>query len=70
MKPFEIKYLIAKAGHTQSQIAEEAGVSNAMVSRVIHGIKSYNIASRISAITGVSIEELFPGQYDNHRQAA
>ena len=71
MRPFEINYQLVKAGTSQTSIANELNVVPQAVNKVIGGAtKSYNIASRIAAITGTPIDKLFPGQYDDHRQAA
>lgn len=73
MKPFEINYYIAKAKSSQTEIAEGLNVYPQSVSRVINGrTNSKKIASRISEVSGVPLNQLFPdGRYsDDHLQAA
>jgi transcriptional regulator with XRE-family HTH domain len=64
MHTADIKAAIQKSDFTQTQIAEEMGVSKTAVWLVIHGRShSLRIAKRISEVTGHSIDDLWPGAY-------
>jgi lambda repressor-like predicted transcriptional regulator len=64
MKPAFIKAHIEEAGYTQEKIARELGVSDVAVNHVIHGRhSSRRIAEFIAKITGLTLEELWPGRY-------
>lgn len=59
----EIKATIRMKGITPAVIAQELGVTQQTVSGVIHGKgKSRRIQKRISEVTGISIETLWPPQ--------
>ena len=65
MHPADIKAALQKAGSSQVEIAEECNVSANSVSHVIYGRStSRPIATAISKKTGLSLDELWPGRYD------
>ncbi len=74
MEHYDITHALYKAGSTVKQIAADLGVNQSAVSMVIHGnTKSFNIASRISVVTGIPVNKLWPnGAYDYkpHNRAA
>lgn len=60
----DIKSAIRKKGVTPADLARTLRVSGAMVSRVIRGTdKSEPIAQAIAKVTGLSVNELWPGRY-------
>lgn len=64
MHPEDIKAAIRKRGETQTSLAEELKVSVMAVGHVVTGRgKSSRIARRISEITGLSVNALWPGKY-------
>ncbi|MEX2524457.1 MAG: helix-turn-helix domain-containing protein [Gammaproteobacteria bacterium] len=65
MHPADIKAALKKNGKSQSVLAKELGVSPAAVHLVIEGrTHSKRVAKAISQITGYSIDELWPEQYE------
>jgi len=61
MHPAEIQAALKVRGYSQAALAEEVGVKASAVSMVINGRgRSAQIEERISAITGYTIEELWP----------
>jgi len=69
MHPADIRAALNKSGKSQTQLAEELGVSDNAISLVIHGrSKSFRIARAISKITGLSVHILWPGRYTPRRQ--
>jgi lambda repressor-like predicted transcriptional regulator len=64
LHPADIKAAIEKAGATQAGIAKGLSVTPQAVCHVVHG-RSHSlwIATRISEVTGHSIDDLWPGVY-------
>ena len=61
MHPEQIKAAMRMKGITPTALADEMGVANATVSQVISGRSvSARIRARIAAITGYSVEALWP----------
>jgi len=57
----DIYAALVKKGYSVAKVAREAGVSGPMVSMVLHGQRrSYDVASRIAAITGLPLNRMFP----------
>jgi len=58
-------WALSMVGSSQAQIAEALGISGPPVNQVIHDrIASYNIASKIAEVTGLSLNRLWPcGKY-------
>lgn len=56
---------LIKAGHPPRQLADEMDVTPTTISQVIHSKQSsYNVASKISAVTGIPLNKLWPcGRY-------
>jgi lambda repressor-like predicted transcriptional regulator len=54
-----------KAGYPPARVADELGVSRALVSQVIHSSgTSYNVASFIASVTSLPLTRLWPdGRY-------
>ena len=64
----QIKAAMRMKGITSAALADEMGVANATVSQVISGrAVSARIRGRIAAITGYSVDTLWPPA--NHRPA-
>lgn len=64
MHPADIKSAIEKAGSSQSAIARALGRSDVAVNHVIYGRSSSRaIAGHIAALTGKTLDELWPGRY-------
>lgn len=64
MHPEDIKAAIRKRGIKPADIARQLDVSDMSVSAVIAGNgKSARIAERISQVTGLSVDTLWPGKY-------
>ncbi len=61
----DIRYAITKAGYTLSAVALELDVSRSAVSACIRrrADRSTRVEKRISEITGISLELLFPERY-------
>lgn len=66
MHSADIKAALKKAGKTQTAIAAELGITVVTVHLVIEGrVRSERVAKRISKITGLSIDEMWPGKYQD-----
>ncbi|MGK2899979.1 MAG: helix-turn-helix domain-containing protein [Burkholderiaceae bacterium] len=64
MHPEQIKAAIRMRGTTPKTIADELGITKTTVSIVIHGRGvSARVARRISEVTGLSLQTLWPGKY-------
>ena len=64
MHPADIIALLSKAGVTLTEIGRREHVSQQIVGCVIRGEKrSLPVAKCIAAITGKSLEDLWPGAY-------
>jgi lambda repressor-like predicted transcriptional regulator len=64
MHPADIKYELARADYTQTDVASECGVRPGTISAVIHGrSRSKKIESRIAAIVRITPAELWPQWY-------
>lgn len=64
MHPEQIKAAIRMKGTTPSAIADDLGISRTTVSHVIRGNGvSERVAKRIAEVTGLSVNELWPGKY-------
>lgn len=71
MKPLDIQYAIKAAGSSQASIARELHVSKVTVSYVVAGkTTSRPIASAIAAVTGLSLDTLWPGKYPTTPEAS
>ena len=71
MHPEEIKAAIRMKGTTPSAIADALQISRMTVSHVIHGRGvSSRIAQRISEITGIPVDLMWPGVYGQTRTPA
>lgn len=71
MHPADIQAAIKKAGSSQTELGAQLDVTQQAVNRCVHGhIRSRRIAARISAITGIPIDELWPGAYPSREHAA
>jgi lambda repressor-like predicted transcriptional regulator len=65
MDAFEINYRLRRVGKTQVALARDLGVSNGVVSNVIHGrVSCYSIALHIAQLLDESVELLWPGRYE------
>ena len=62
----DINAAMIKAGWRTQKVADELGVKHSSVSQVVHSVyTSYNIASFISAKTGIPLNKLWPcGKYN------
>lgn len=64
MHPAQISAALKMAGYKQTDLAEELGVKPTTVGAVIHGrSRSTQIEERVAAITGHTVEELWPQWY-------
>ena len=69
MHPADIIACLTKISYQPSKIARELDVSSNAVSQVIHGkIASRRIATRISEVSGHSLEALWPGRYVENKK--
>lgn len=60
----DIKAAVRKRGITLADLAKTLHVSPMMVSRVVRGdSKSEVVAKAIAKVTGLSVDELWPGLY-------
>ena len=61
MKPYEIKYHLAKNGFTPADVARHVGVARPTVSGVIRGkTVSKRIRQAISEIISIPVDEIWP----------
>jgi lambda repressor-like predicted transcriptional regulator len=61
MDPIDIKYLLEKSGHIQSDVARIRGCSRALVCRVIHGKDTSAPTQKVIAgLIGRPVKELWP----------
>ena len=64
MHPADITAALKKAGSSQKQVAQAAGVSTAAVWQIVTGRqRSWAVANVISAHTGLPVQKLWPGAY-------
>lgn len=64
MHPADIKSAIEKAGSSQAAIARALEKSDVAVNHVIYGRSSSRaVAEHIARLTGLSLDELWPGRY-------
>lgn len=72
MQPIDIKYLLAKKGLTQTDIARQCQVTVPAVNKVIAGDRtSHRIATCIAEHLGNPVDAIWPGRYHrNLRRAA
>ncbi len=64
MEAFEINYRLRQAGVTQTLLARQLGVSQAVVGNVIHDrITAFSVAQHIAQVVGLEIRELWPTRY-------
>ena len=70
MNYFEIKYLLAKKGYTLTGVAHELGLAGPQsVQQVLtRKYRSARVEKRISEITGIPLEKLFPDRYPLDKQ--
>lgn len=70
MNYFEIKYLLAKKGYTLTGVAHELGLAGPQsVQQVLtRKYRSARVEKRISEITGIPLEKLFPDHYPPDKQ--
>lgn len=59
----EIRCNLLLKGKTLVDVARETGVSPAFVSSVLRGKKGNHVARHISRLTGIPLDELWPGVY-------
>jgi lambda repressor-like predicted transcriptional regulator len=70
MHPEDIKAALKKKGSSQVKVARTLKLSRSAVAHVIEGrSKSRRIADEISRVTGIPIDELWPGKYDEPSDA-
>lgn len=64
MKPVEIRIELLRKGFTNSKVASELRLSRSTVGEVIHGRqRSRRVAEKIAKITGLTVGQMWPGQY-------
>ena len=63
MNALEIRCKLLMAGKTLADVARSTGVSPAFVSSVLRGKRGNHVARYISHLTGVPLDELWPGVY-------
>lgn len=75
MHPQDIIAALRKAGYSQSRLAREMRsrfgrpMSHTAVGNVIHNRgRSRRVAAKISRITGIALDVLFPGLYTHRRK--
>lgn len=70
MHPANIKAALEIYGTSQTEIANELGVSDSAVNLVITGRStSRRIANAIATKIGKSIDEIWPGRYQDEKSA-
>lgn len=64
MHPADINAALIKRGSSQSALARELGVSQPLISGVIHSrIASRRVAQEISKRIAIPVEKIWPGVY-------
>lgn len=63
MNALEIRCKLLLRGKTLVDVARETGVSPAFVSSVLRGKRGHYVARHISKLTGVPLDDLWPGVY-------
>lgn len=63
---YNLQKFIPLSGKTQNEIAQTLGITNAMLSRYVHGtsMPSAGKAFRLAKILGCSVDELFDNTYE------
>jgi len=58
-------WALSMAGVTQSELADELGITQAVISRVLRDdATSYNVAAALAEVTGLTLNRLWPcGKY-------
>jgi lambda repressor-like predicted transcriptional regulator len=60
-----IKAALARAGYSQKRVAKELKIAPPTVNNIIKGKgKSLRIAEFIASKTGLTLEQMWPGQYE------
>jgi len=68
MTPNQIQAAIKDADSSQVEIAEELGITDSVVNRVVHGSKtSARIAKHIADKLGQPVDALWPGRYGHSK---
>lgn len=68
MHPAQIRAALAMAGYNQADLARELGLAPTTVSAVINGRgHSAQVEERVAAITGHTLEELWPQWHSNEK---
>lgn len=64
---YNLQKFIPLSGKTQNEIAKDLGITNAMLSRYVHGtsMPSAGKAFRLAKILGCSVDELFDNIYED-----
>lgn len=71
MTPLDIKYSLSKRGLSQTDVADSLGVSVVSVHLVISGERtSHRIATHIASALDKTIDEIWPGRYDDSLRRA
>ena len=66
MNAQDVIYRLKLLGKSQRTLANDLGVSHALVNNTIHGrTKSRAIASAIANVLGEPVSRVFPGAYDD-----
>lgn len=70
MNYFEIKYALAKKGYTLTGLAYELGLAGPQSVQQVLTRKyiSARVEKRVSEITGLPLERLFPDRYPSNKQ--
>jgi lambda repressor-like predicted transcriptional regulator len=70
MNYFEIKYALTKKGYTLTGLAYELGLAGPQsVQQVLtRKYRSVRVEKRVSEITGLPLEELFPDRYPRDKR--
>ncbi|MDH3515132.1 MAG: helix-turn-helix domain-containing protein [Gammaproteobacteria bacterium] len=65
MDYLDLKYMLAKKGYTLTRVAEELGLFGPQSVQQVLTRKyiSARVEKRVSEITGISLEKLFPDRY-------
>ena len=70
MNPHDIKAALAKAGSSETKIANDNGVTVPMIHKVIFGAsRSRRLEKAIADVTGLPLETLWPDHYGDRRSA-
>ena len=72
MDYLDLKYRLAKKGYTLTRVAEELGLFGPQSVQQVLTRKyiSARVEKRVSEITGISLEKLFPDRYPSPKRRA